>query len=799
MANGQSSKTTKMQPVPQGTGNRRRRRNPKNKTKNKRPQQQQARRTFVRRTARNAAKAEVHRLGLSGPKVAVSQTVTATLGTIGANQGDKVELELASLLNPALVKEQSGSNAFGPVQALAAQFGLWRCSQAHLSFTPLVGSSAVSGTAVRASLNLTSTPGSTSWSGLGARVHKDVMVGQHATFHLARKQLNGPRETWWLTNTNDDKTQSLGPTIEVHSLGKTTSTYQNTDYTGSLFLVELRATWEFSNYLTQPALATLVKEEAPAGTVTVDAATPGNPVTITVNDPGTAARLSRVAPATRARAAGDVGETILQVVDTSVSVASGVLPPPFGWLLAGGWWFVKRLAGVQRAGTASFYVYASAEDAAANRPCIADGTSNEVTLPGVVHFNQINTPNTGVSTAPAVSLMRTTTDPPQPGTSFSLWANVTQPAIRSNSTTFDQNLFYLVHDGAGTTTSELLCFQVGEDDNYRHAINQAWILTSPIALQAMQALPLPAGFPTLKLRWNGRLKEALPLAWASTVTNSQPSGDDRVCQTFILWQGVTEGSFTTTNNNIVAYTHSIQGTGTAAKVVLATFNSTGQVNCATLNNAFLLTRSFGKATGSAARRYTDGTSVLYGPDSQIPNGSYPNFHMGPSGFGKPYEVAMAMVATRPTPFTLQSTPLSVGRSADLHTDEFDVLEGRVSVDTSSDTDYETDTTDDTSDSEPEDFVDWAFQMSAKYTTGDDLSAPLREKIGKLLVEEGVPADAAQRRAMLAAPTPAFQDFLHAHQEVLSDGFGSRRVIHSDLSDRAVDLGLSYLSSRGHAE
>lgn len=795
MANGQTPKTTKMQPIPQGTGNRRRRRGRKNKVQNKRPQQQK--RSSVRRTARAVAKGEIKRLGLSGPKVAVSQTVTATLGTIGANQGDKVELELASLLNPALVKEQSGSNAFGPVQALAAQFGLWRCSQAHLSFTPLVGSSAVSGTAVRASLNLTSTPGSTSWSGLGARVHKDVMVGQHATFHLARKQLNGPRETWWLTNTNDDKTQSLGPTIEVHSLGKTTSTYQNTDYTGSLFLVELRATWEFSNYLTQPALATLVKEEAPAGTVTVDAATPGNPVTITVNDPATVARLSRVAPARSgaARAAGDVGETILQVVDTSVSVASGVLPPPFGWLLAGGWWFVKRLAGVTRAGTASFLVYASAEDAAANRPCIADGNSSEVVLPGVVHFNQINTPNTGVSSVPAVSLARSTLDPPAPGEPFNFWALVTQPAMKNSLSTYDQNLFFLVHEGAGTTTSEIMCFQVGEDTNYRHAINQAWIVTSPLALHNMQAVPIPTGYQTLRLRWNGQLKDANAVAWYSTVANSQPSGDHRVCQTFILWSGVNEGAFTA-QDNTAAYTHSITGSGTTAKVTLQPIYSTGQLNCPVLNNAFLLTRSFGRTEG-VGKRYTDGLHVLYGPDSQIPNGSYPNFHMGPSGFGKPYQVSMELWATRPDPFTLQSTPLSVGRSSDLHTDEYDVLEGRISVDTGSDTDYATDS--DSTDSEPEDFVDWAFQMSAKYTTGDDSSAPLREKIGKLLVEEGVPAETAQRRAMLAAPTPAFQDFLHAHQEVLSDGFGSRRVIHSDLSDEAVNLGLSYFSSRGHAE
>lgn len=38
------------------------------------------------------------------------QRVTATLGTIGSNQGDAIELEMAALLNPALTKETTGSN-----------------------------------------------------------------------------------------------------------------------------------------------------------------------------------------------------------------------------------------------------------------------------------------------------------------------------------------------------------------------------------------------------------------------------------------------------------------------------------------------------------------------------------------------------------------------------------------------------------------------------------------------------------------------------------------------------------------
>ncbi|AQM49973.1 capsid protein [Qinghai Himalayan marmot astrovirus 2] len=788
MANGQSPKTTKMQPVPQGTGNRRRRRNPKNKTKNKKPQLQRT--TNVKRAARAAAKREIHRLGLSGPKVAVSQTVTATLGTIGANQGNKVELELAALLNPALVKETSGSNAFGPIQALAAQFGLWRCTQAHLKFTPLVGASAISGTAIRASLNLTATPGSTSWSGLGARVHKDVNVGSSGVFHLARKQLAGPRESWWLTNTNDDKTQSLGPAIEVHSLGKTTSTYQNSDYTGSLFLVELRATWEFANYLTQPSLASLAKTEAPAASVTINAAEPGQPITMTVAEGSAADALARIAPlpSTAARAGGTVGEVIVQVVDASVSVAAGALPPPFGWLIAGGWWFVKRVAGLGRAGEVVFQIYASAEDAAANRPCIADGTSSAVVLPGVVAFNQINTPNTGVSGTPATSA-RGLTHTPQPGLPFVVDAAITSQQMSVGTVPGTLNALVVSESGSWGNF-----IQFGSDTNYRVAVNGMWTLPDIHAWDVHGDVVVPPGFgaSTATLWLNDRQTGATLVGIS---TNSDTNATETAVENYFLWKIGSYSAATTSNQQFQSYILAPTSEGSNPPVLYRIYGDRGAMKYPAYQGGFLLTMFYG-CQGPTYVTTTGSTSLQVSmPNRTLPVNSHYSLRYGPAGNGTPRRLSLEMVYPGTGPWSLAPSS-TVVRSMDLDTVDYGAS---VSVDTSSDTDYDTDTGSDTSDSEPEDFVDWAFQMSAKYTIGDDSSAPLREKIGKLLVEEGVPADAAQRRAMLAAPTPAFQDFLHAHQEVLSDGFGSRRVIHSDLSDRAVDLGLSYLSSRGHAE
>ncbi|ULF47960.1 MAG: capsid protein [Squirrel astrovirus 2] len=780
-----------------------------------------ARKRGLRQAAQSAARKEIHRLGLQGPKVSVTQTVTATLGTVGANQGDKVELEMASILNPALVKEQSGSNAFGPIQALAAQFSLWRVVSARLRFTPLVGSSAVSGTAIRASLNLTSTPSSTSWSGLGARIHQDVNVGRTGQFTLTRKMLAGPRETWWLTNTNEDKTQSLGPTIEVHSFGKTVSTYQNTPFAGSLFLVELRATWQFANFTAQPSLATLAKEVAQPQTVKIDAAQAGQAITMTVTDASLFSTLDRVAPAPRATAgAGTVGETILQVVDASVNVASGILPPPFGWLLAGGWWFVKRITGNAADGV-QFQVYASAEDAANNRPCIATGSSAEHTLNGTVQFNQINAPNTGQTSSPQIVFSRSSADPPQPGSTFNLDASVGQPLIGSQSV--QQFINPLVRFGSSLETAGngYCCFQIGLDANYRHVLAQAWPVYSPVAIQNTILGPLPTPADTIKLIWDGVVTGAKPVAYASWKViadgATQPYDPNDVASVvYILWQGFTSANQVNHRSlNAICLTDSIVGSGTSAKVKLQPISSTGLVRLYAAQQAtYLLTMSYGSASEGEERYqiFQDGSHTIYAPSVKIPDNQFSNLRRGPLHFGLPYRLSLEMHAIKQQAFTY--IPPGSGTVGRLPLSPQTVLEepsfeGQVTVNTDSDSDcddyplgasgWSTPVDDSSEDSDPEDEVDWAFSMAAKFSTGEDDQAPLRRRLERMLIEEGVPSPAAQRRAMLAAPSPAFQSFLRAHQEVLADGRGRRSVIVSDLSTDAEELGLQILANRGHAE
>uniref|UniRef100_A0AAU7E2P9 Capsid protein n=1 Tax=Mops bat astrovirus TaxID=3141890 RepID=A0AAU7E2P9_9VIRU len=336
----------------------------------------------------------------SGPKVKFSVSVTATLGYVDGSSEHGIVLKLATFLHPGLCKGPDEDNNFGPLQAAVAQYGMWRCERASVSFTPMVGASAVSGTVVRCSVNLTQSPGSNSWGGLGARKHKDFQVGRAGVFHLTRQELAGPREGgWWMSDTNSEGAQSVGPAVEVHAFGKTTSTYKDQDYTGSLFIVELRGKWVFTNYNMAPALGTLERHESEVPTAKVKTDSSGQ-IQLELPSASAAARFMNdpTAVRTAANAEGGVGEIVYQVVDTSANLAASLAPPPFKWLIQGGWWFLKKIIGRsgENTSTDNFMVYASLADAQNNKPAKSSQLSGSGTpQKAVLQITQINSPNTG--------------------------------------------------------------------------------------------------------------------------------------------------------------------------------------------------------------------------------------------------------------------------------------------------------------------------------------------------------------------------------------------------------------------
>ncbi|QPD02148.1 capsid protein [Mamastrovirus 4] len=310
------------------------------------------------------------------------QKITATLGTIGSNQGNAIELEASVLLNPALMKETTGSNAFGPLQMYAANYSLWRARDIIVKLTPLVGGSAVSGTAIRTSLNLSAQPGSPSWSALGARRHRDTNPGRPMTMRIPGSAILGPKEGWFLCNTKNDPMMCIAGSIEIHTLGKTLSTYKNEDFTGPLFLAELTAIWEFKNYNPEPGMLNLVKtniQEEPQ-TVKINAK-PGEPITISVPN---SSSMARAVAQVDSAASTTPSEIIWQICDSAVTIIDGILPPPFEWLFKAGWWFVKKIANKKTSGNApgepapgelTFQVYQSISDAQNDVPCLATGNA----------------------------------------------------------------------------------------------------------------------------------------------------------------------------------------------------------------------------------------------------------------------------------------------------------------------------------------------------------------------------------------------------------------------------------------
>ncbi|AED89609.1 capsid protein precursor [Bovine astrovirus B76/HK] len=330
----------------------------------------------------------------------VYQKIVTTLGTVGSNGSGNLETELAVLLNPSTMKEATGSNTYGPLQIYASTYSLFQMRSLKLHLKPLVGASAVSGTAVRMSWNPTNNPTQTSWSALGARKHSDTTPGKDGFFRLTNRDLRGPKDGWFKTNTKGDPMMSFAGSLEIHTLGETRSTYQNGQYTGGLFLAELETNWAFKDYAQQPGFLNLVKGDSEAGAqITTDAS--GK---ILMQVPQNT-RLARAASTTTA------AEIIWMVTDAIIQAGTAAFPQPFQWLFRGGWWFIKKIAGAPvRSGYDTFEVYSSITDARSGAACVADQVAQTPVSVGSLHYQQITPGNTGITTG----IQRAVEAPEQP-------------------------------------------------------------------------------------------------------------------------------------------------------------------------------------------------------------------------------------------------------------------------------------------------------------------------------------------------------------------------------------------------
>nr|QUB36856.1 capsid protein [Water buffalo astrovirus] len=318
----------------------------------------------------------------------IHQRITTTLGTVGSNSSGGVENELTIIINPSTMKEQTGSTSFGPLNILAAQYAMWRVNRIQVRLKQLIGNNAASGTVARVSSVPNTNASQVSWSSLGARSHADVDIGKNGQFTITARDLRGPKDGWYYTNTTMDACDSCAGIIQIHTLGQTMNPYQNQPYTGPLFLAEVTTDWSFKDYQQNPGMLRMSKSETSQNAdIEVDPTT--NKIHMKVSN------TTRLGTLGSHPSAADV---IWMITDTVITSGADIFPPPFNWLFKGGWWLVKRAANAPVNGdvNAVYYdVYASVADAQNNKPIYASSATSSVPL-RTVDYQQITPANLGL-------------------------------------------------------------------------------------------------------------------------------------------------------------------------------------------------------------------------------------------------------------------------------------------------------------------------------------------------------------------------------------------------------------------
>nr|APA19803.1 capsid protein [Avian astrovirus] len=349
-------------------------------------------------------------------------TTTLTLGPITGTDKNQLTKHARVWLNPCLLKPFGAGTTATPINTRAAMYNMYRIQSMTLYAKALVGNSNVSGTMILIDIDQESSSAKPdNIDTIKARSHIELPVGHSRTWRVPPKNLLGPREGWWLIDTNEDPSLTLGPAINIStylqsinllSYTATSATPRNVTYEGPLILVELRVTYQFCNYTPKPALAMLKLDEAYLANS--DITVPTNRVVFTNGENG---ELQLKVPAGNiifdslaeieyinisARAAnGKLSSILWSVGSTAVDTLASAMGP-WGWLLKGGWWVIRRIfnAGAKNTGEMLFKCYASVEDAMRDAP-LTQTLRADLQLPdGVYHWTQLNSDNleTGVET-----------------------------------------------------------------------------------------------------------------------------------------------------------------------------------------------------------------------------------------------------------------------------------------------------------------------------------------------------------------------------------------------------------------
>nr|QJI53427.1 MAG: capsid protein precursor [Astroviridae sp.] len=420
-----------------------------------------------------------------GPPVADLHTVTLTLGTLTGVAENDLSRQLRYPLSPVLLKLEDAGKALTPLSERAHQYNLWKLLHLSVHMIPLVNGSNISGTL--ALVDIDQDGGSVkpdTVDTIKARCHAEAHIGQRVIFTPPPKQLWGPRQGWWLVDTNEDSAESFGPALNFWTYLQTQNLLhisgvagnaadETTVYKGPLWLVELRAKYGFANYEPKPALAVLGTTNATVSDAKFTTGENGELV-IEAQSSKLVAFVGksdnrRVKSVSRATAAGgNLSNVLYSMADDAVKKIAPALGP-WGWLARAGWWVARQiLPGADTEEDAAKFravVYPSVKAAQDNEPVyvtdLANSGKNEVSIPTTqFKIQQLNSPNLNTANpdndvlataigqeeqAYPLNSVNRFTRPPQIGVwlpARELWAAMGLPKVHR---------FFEIHDHASST------------------------------------------------------------------------------------------------------------------------------------------------------------------------------------------------------------------------------------------------------------------------------------------------------------------------------------------------------------
>nr|AWV67083.1 structural polyprotein [Bat bastrovirus] len=318
-----------------------------------------------------------------GPEVKETWSTTVNLGTVSGTESDGFTRVAHVFLHPALLRDVDASDATNPTAIRASQYAMYRVSSVELALHSLVGSSGVAGSISVAALQLDpSTGAAVSFDAVAARQHVTTSIGRNGRF---RPRLPQGQDSWFFTDTKSHTgAESLGQALEVFLLGATNNIYTNQSYTGALWRLTLRVSYQFSNYKPDLQLAALA-----AGQETHDlkvATTDEGNVIISTEQPLLGARFHTSNPG--------IADVVFSLVDVAGGLASQI--PIIGPLLDTGLGFLKPLFGRARDGAHQYLLCSSFDEAKVGDPITLPDKIDQ-TVTGEFRMQQLTPANLGAT------------------------------------------------------------------------------------------------------------------------------------------------------------------------------------------------------------------------------------------------------------------------------------------------------------------------------------------------------------------------------------------------------------------